>query len=113
MQILLARPQDCEIFLNRAASIRAAAARRGFSPLPEKNGQQHPHTQREKPQRRRWSSHGANATEFGRGGARTEEQFLSIAALEKQKYKRRSSAINQVRHQRGKQRRRCARAPVN
>src|SRR5271170_3739274 len=82
-------------------------------PLSEENGQQHTHTQREKPQRRRWSSHKADAAKFGRGGARIEEQFLSVAAFEKQKYERRRSAINQVRHQRGKQCGRCARAPVN
>ena len=90
--------------LNHAGSVRAAVARTESVPLSEENGQQHAHPHREKPQRRRGSSHRADVAKFERGGARIEEQFFSVAALQEEKYKRRRGAINQVRHQRGKQR---------
>src|SRR5260370_22405840 len=80
--------------------------------LPEQDGQQHPETQGEEPQRGRRRSYRPDPAQFSSGNSGIEDQPAGVAPFKQEKGQCCRSTVNQVSHERWKQRGSCISAPV-
>jgi hypothetical protein len=62
--------------------------------LPEQNGEQDAHTDREKPESWCGSTYWADTAEFIGCGSRVEEEAASVAAFEEEEYQRGCGSVN-------------------